>query len=131
MRSHVLPGASLDIVDVSLPGDIHIDGTDFTVRSNFTTSLEGVISGSGKVTKEGTGSLTLSGPNTYTGGTRVFDGTLLVGASESIPDSSSLFLAGGTVFDLNGHNETTGARAVYRAVRCCWAVAHSRLGPEI
>lgn len=35
------------------------------------------IAGAGKLTKLGTGSLTLAGSNAYTGGTQIQDGTLL------------------------------------------------------
>lgn len=49
----------------------------------------------------------LSGANTYDGGTLINSGSLLLGASGVIPDTSVVTLgASGTKFDLNGFDET-------------------------
>ncbi len=75
------------------------------------TSSIGETSGSSKgITKTGSGSgtLTLSGSNTYTGATKIEAGTLLLGASDRISDSSNMELAGGT-FRTGGFSETVGA----------------------
>jgi len=44
--------------------------------TNATVTLSGVLSGVGGLTKAGTGTLTLSGANTYAGATRLVDGTV-------------------------------------------------------
>jgi autotransporter-associated beta strand protein len=54
------------------------------------------ISGTGKLTKKGTGALALTGTNTYTGGTQVVAGTL-EGDSASAFGRGDLYLADGTV----------------------------------
>src|SRR6185369_13041431 len=50
-----------------------------TVGNDLDTEFEGVVSGSGTLTKVGDGMLVLDGINTYTGGTRVAEGTLVIG----------------------------------------------------
>jgi autotransporter-associated beta strand protein len=85
-------------------------GRTLTVYTDTGSSstLSGVISnggaGAGGLTKTGAGTLTLSGANTYTGNTTVSAGTLQLGASNRISNSSSLDVAGGT-FNLATHSE--------------------------
>ena len=47
-----------------------------TVQADAATTLSGIISGAGALTKTGIGNLTLTGANTYSGGTTVSAGTL-------------------------------------------------------
>lgn len=62
----------------SITGDIANNATLAVNRSNG-TSLGGVISGTGELVKLGGGTLTLTGANTYTGGTTISVGTLQIG----------------------------------------------------
>ena len=50
-------------------------------RNNLSTTFSGVIQGFGEVVKGGKGTLTLSGTNTYAGGTVVTSGTLIVSST--------------------------------------------------
>ena len=68
----------------------------------------GVMSGSGSLTKNGVGTVTLTGANSYTGGTVVNAGVLQLGAGASLATGSALTVNGGT-FDLNGNSQTVGA----------------------
>jgi autotransporter-associated beta strand protein len=63
---------------VSLAG-----GTTFDHASSAAQTLSGVISGTGALSKSGSGTLILSGLNTYTGGTTVTKGILALNKSSS------------------------------------------------
>jgi autotransporter-associated beta strand protein len=56
------------------------------------------INGNGSLTKLGPGHLTLSGTNTYTGGTTVAGGELIVTNSEALADGSSLTVGNASLF---------------------------------
>ncbi|MEI6651987.1 MAG: autotransporter-associated beta strand repeat-containing protein, partial [Chlorobiaceae bacterium] len=57
-------------------------------------------------TKDGSGEQTLLGSNTYTGDTTVSTGTLILGASDVIPNLSNLVVDGSGVFDIGTYNDT-------------------------
>ncbi|MCU0791688.1 MAG: autotransporter-associated beta strand repeat-containing protein [Opitutaceae bacterium] len=80
-------------------------------RSNNVT-FAGVISGAGSVVKNGSGNLTLTGDNTYSGGTTVNAGTLIVSANSQLGDAAGgITLAGGNL-RLSNNTATTFNRAV-------------------
>jgi autotransporter-associated beta strand protein len=81
MQFHSQPGMSVG----SLAGDgiVHIGPLSLTVGTNnldtqFAGTIDDGTNSTGSLVKTGTGSLTLSGANTYGGGTTVTSGTLLV-----------------------------------------------------
>ncbi|ENP99382.1 autotransporter-associated beta strand repeat-containing protein [Brucella abortus] len=107
-------GAGLQIgtggVSGSLAGDIVNNGTLVVDRSNA-FDLANVISGTGSLTKNGAGTLTLSGVNSYTGGTTVSAGTLAVRADNNLGDASGgLAINGGATLQLT--DNLTTARGV-------------------
>lgn len=55
------------------------------------------ITGAGKLTKLGTGSLTLTGNNVYTGGTQVSAGTLVAASATALGKGDVYLAAGGTL----------------------------------
>ena len=81
-----------------------------TNNNSASTILSGAIGGSFGISFAGTGTTTLKGANTYTGGTTNLAGTLKLGASGVIPDTSAVTVAGGT-FDLDGNSETIASLA--------------------
>jgi fibronectin-binding autotransporter adhesin len=65
------------------------------------STLSGVVSGTGGLTKSGAGTSTLSGANTYTGATVVDGGTVILsGAAGAIASSSSVSINNGGTFRL-------------------------------
>ncbi len=84
--------------------------------NNSSTAFSGVISGSGGLTKAGTGTTTLSGANAYTGSTTVNAGTLKAGAANTFGNLSAVTVAGGATLDLNSFNQTIGSLAGAGAV---------------
>jgi autotransporter-associated beta strand protein len=89
-------------------GDIALNGTALTVNGAGTnTSFGGVLSGTGGLTKTGTGTQALTGINTYSGGTAINGGTL------QISQDANLGAAGPVSFN-NGTLETTATMATSR-----------------
>jgi outer membrane autotransporter protein len=64
----------------------------FEIDNGSNLAFSGAISGSGGIVKDGEGTLTLSGNNSYTGGTLVNEGTLAVGSNTAL-GTGTLFLA--------------------------------------
>jgi len=75
------------------------EGTLVFSRSDNLT-LSQVIPGAGSLVQNGSGKLTLSGANTYTGSTLVSKGTLALVPSGSIPNTSGILAQGGA-FDVS------------------------------
>ena len=73
------------------------------------TVISGAIGGgaSGTLTKDGTGTLTLSASNTYTGATTVSAGTLSYGASNITADTGGVTVWGGTL-NIGAYSDTVG-----------------------
>jgi fibronectin-binding autotransporter adhesin len=59
----------------NLPGDV-VNNAELMFKRSDTTTYAGIVSGTGKFVQAGSGNLTLTGANTYTGGTLVSAGTL-------------------------------------------------------
>ncbi|WP_273793949.1 autotransporter-associated beta strand repeat-containing protein, partial [Brucella anthropi] len=104
---------------------IHNDATlvfDKVDSGKYAPDTSSVIDGTGKVVKQGVGTVTLSGNNSYTGGTEINAGTLVMAADHALgATSSAVTLNGGTLqtskaFDFthdlvlgaNGGNFNTG-----------------------
>lgn len=92
------------------------------VRSGFVTAI---LAGGNGLNKIQTGTVTLSGVNTYTGSTTIFNGTLVLGATASINSSDTITVQSIGHFDVAGvsggyqlTNQTLrGTGTVHGAVR--------------
>jgi fibronectin-binding autotransporter adhesin len=82
----------------TIANDIVI-GSGFTGTAVGTSNLvqTGVISGDGSLAKAGTGTLTLSGSNSYAGNTTLTAGTIRVANANAMVNSSTLVFNGGTL----------------------------------
>lgn len=82
-------------------------GGGATTTATATAALAPVPADAG-LTKTGAGTLTLSGPNSYKGGTTVTAGTLALGANETLPDTGNLTLQDASL-NVGGFSDTIGA----------------------
>ncbi len=100
-----LAGGALDVNGQSIANAIVLAGGD--LRGSGTIS--GVLSGLGGFAKDDNGTLTLSATSTYTGGTTVSAGTLVLGhATDTLANGQAVTVSGG-VLDLGANSDTVGA----------------------
>ncbi|AKC78278.1 outer membrane protein [Xanthomonas arboricola] len=89
-------GTSLDTDQALAVGNaVVLDGAVTLLGSND-LALTGAISGAGSVIKTGASTLTLSGNNSYAGGTALSDGTLSIGSNNAL-GTGSLSVVGAAV----------------------------------
>jgi autotransporter-associated beta strand protein len=92
--------------------------------------ISGAISGAGNLTKTGDGVLQLSGANANTGNLIIQDGTVKLGASNVLTDSTSINVGNntsvaGATFDLNGFSDTVAAVTLGAAAPTAAGLTHS------
>ncbi|MET3498400.1 autotransporter outer membrane beta-barrel domain-containing protein, partial [Variovorax boronicumulans] len=78
---------------------------------SFGATLSGNITGGGFITKVGSGTLTLSGANSYTGATDVAQGTLKAGVASTFSPASAHTVQSGATLDLAGFSQTVASLA--------------------
>ena len=84
-------------------------GGTFSADTGTTSTLSGVIGGTGAFTKAGAGMLILTGANTYSGATTISAGTLQAGSTTAFSPNSAFTV--NSVLDLNGNSNTVGSLA--------------------
>ncbi|VTV12888.1 Outer membrane protein IcsA autotransporter precursor [Variovorax sp. WDL1] len=77
----------------------------------FTATLTGAITGPGDLSKIGSGTLILSGANSYGGATAVTEGTLRAGAGNTFSPASAHSVAAGATLDLAGFSQSIAGLA--------------------
>ena len=86
-------------------GGVNLGGNALTVNGTGDTLISHPVSGTGSVSdliKDGSGTLTLTAPNTYTGGTAVTGGTLLVNNTAGSGTGSGAVVVSGSGTTLGG-----------------------------
>jgi fibronectin-binding autotransporter adhesin len=114
------PGLATVASEMTLNGSVTLEPLNGlsggTPGNNYPLALTGNIGGTGSLTVSGATTVTLSGSNSYSGGTNIQLGILQVGAANALPTGTSLGLgdaSGDTgTLDLNGLNATVGGLAV-------------------
>ena len=89
-------------------GNLQLDGP-LSIGGSGNITVNEQFDGPGSLTKTGDGTLTLSGPNTYTGTTTVSTGTLRLAGGAAIADTGAVLINGG-VLDVTAA-ETIGSLA--------------------
>ncbi|HEX8916525.1 MAG TPA: autotransporter-associated beta strand repeat-containing protein [Humisphaera sp.] len=114
-----LAGAGNVVASATSTATLTVGGPTATPNNNSTTFSGAIQSTAAGVTslgltKRGTGTLTLSGANQYTGTTTINAGKLAIAAAERIADASAVNVASGATFDLTNNgagnfNETVAS----------------------
>lgn len=123
----VASGATLDLAGrnqtvTSLTGagtvtDGGVAATLTLAQANGTTdTFSGSLTGTLALTKSGTGTLVLSGSNTYSGTTWIQGGTLLITSAGALSSSTSLQLDDGTTLAFSGVSGTFGTAVALTGV---------------
>jgi fibronectin-binding autotransporter adhesin len=89
----------------NVPAGLLQNSGSLIVNQSSSESVTNAISGTGTLTKLGSGALTLTSTNGYNGNTVVFGGTLVLSGVGSISNSSSVIVSNSTL-DLSGVSKT-------------------------
>ncbi|WP_368541159.1 autotransporter outer membrane beta-barrel domain-containing protein [Enterobacter soli] len=101
-------GYTLNQLDLQSGQTLTLSGD--TTTPSGAAEMKALISGSGNLAVDATNAITLSNAsNSYTGTTTVTGGTLRAGATNVIDNSSQLVLNNGTIFDLNGFDQSVNS----------------------
>lgn len=85
--------------------NLNTAGVFINVESSASADIQASLRGTKGVKKTGDGTVTLSGPNTFTGTTRINGGTLAVSGGSALSDTNNVIISSNTTFELLS-NET-------------------------
>ncbi|HJT81487.1 MAG TPA: autotransporter-associated beta strand repeat-containing protein [Chthoniobacterales bacterium] len=91
-------------------------GATATFDSNGNTfTIQGIINGAGALAKSGTGTVTLSGANTYNGGTTINLGTLSIGSTAQLGASGTGITFNGGTLQITGGTNTSSRPILFNS----------------
>ncbi len=101
------------IGSLSGAGNVNLGSGTLTISTGGTT-FSGAIHGSGNLVKDGTGTFTLSGNNSYTGTTTINDGSLQIGAGSTTGTlgTGNIILSGSSILKFNRSGSLTVANNI-------------------
>ena len=95
-----------DAGSLEISGNIDNQSFDLTVGGAANTTFSGIVSDTGNLIKDGTGTLTLSGVNTYSGSTTINDGSISISADSGLGTAPGAATPGHLTFDGGTLNTT-------------------------
>ncbi|MDH7501105.1 MAG: autotransporter-associated beta strand repeat-containing protein [Verrucomicrobiota bacterium] len=101
--------------DFSIGGAANLNGNMLTVSGDHDTTINGSISGTGGIIKNGSGTLSLTGNNSFSGPISINGGTLALNSADAIRNVPSITVNAGTLF-LGGDGDWAESSAVIRLV---------------
>jgi fibronectin-binding autotransporter adhesin len=97
-------GQSMNVLNLAGTGTVNLSsGGNLFLNGDDTYGFAGAITGNGVLTKKGVGTITFSGPSTFTGKMYVNSGEVRFGRDNAF-GVSQLNVAAGASVDLQGHN---------------------------
>lgn len=103
-----LSNATQSVAGLSGNGSLTLNGTALTVTGSAANTYAGSITGTGSLLMNGSGSLTLNGNNTYSGGTTVSSGLLMIGDENNGAASLNGNVQVSAAATLRGHGTING-----------------------
>ncbi|WP_178131204.1 autotransporter-associated beta strand repeat-containing protein, partial [Reyranella sp. CPCC 100927] len=110
-RGAIFIGDGIGGTSGSIVGNVVVDGGYLAFARSDTYTFDGIISGTGGILQYGAetggGTTVLTAAHTYTGSTRIFVGTLALGAGGSIAHSSFVSVDSEATFDITAAGNQT------------------------
>jgi autotransporter-associated beta strand protein len=101
-------GYTEDIGALSVGGTLALGGGTLTFGDAADTTFSGSLTGTGRLYKEGTGTLTFTGTSAHSGYFFVDEGTMVLGGDNRFSANGTIAVQGGAVLDLDNHDLTLG-----------------------
>jgi hypothetical protein len=106
-------GANQSLGAIAGAGNINLSAFSLTTNSSADTVFSGVISGTGAFSKNGIGTLTLSGNSIFSGGITLNTGTLVLGHANAAGSGTITQSSGGSLLTLATTGTISNAMSVY------------------